>query len=291
MKIIDLEQGSSAWHEFRGMHIGASDAACIMGCGFKSALKLWQEKLGLIEPEPMNAAMRRGVAMEEEARQWACKELGIEFIPTVIKSDEHPWRAASLDGLSACKTKALEIKCPKEGGKAHKEALKGLVVNYYIPQLQHQYMASDGFITHLWYAVYLGNNDGIIIKVEKDDDYCTTLHEKELQFKTCLDNLVAPTGSKKERDDEEWQKLATEAASYKSQELSAKSGLSNVRQRAVELSGGESCTGFGLTMQLVRGNGSYDWDAINMAAGCDVRSLMDMHKLEGKPSWRMNIKK
>ena len=61
MKILQLEQGSQPWLSYRQKHIMATDAAIVLGLNnFKDMHQLWQEKMGFIEPEPANEAMKRG---------------------------------------------------------------------------------------------------------------------------------------------------------------------------------------------------------------------------------------
>ena len=67
--IIDLEQGTPAWLEWRSQGIGASDAPTIMGENpWKRAADLLDEKCGKLKSNS-NAAMVRGSALEPEARR------------------------------------------------------------------------------------------------------------------------------------------------------------------------------------------------------------------------------
>ena len=42
----ELYANRAEWLEARGNSIGGSDIACVMGCGYKTRLQLWQEKTG-----------------------------------------------------------------------------------------------------------------------------------------------------------------------------------------------------------------------------------------------------
>jgi putative phage-type endonuclease len=141
MTIIQLEQGSKEWLEYRQGKIMATDISIIIGSNhFKTARELWEEKLGLKEPTPLNEAMKRGQTLEQEARQLANFKIGFEFEPCVFESDKYSWMAASLDGLTNSMMFILEIKCPKE--RTHVESIEGTIPSYYLDQMQHQLLCT-----------------------------------------------------------------------------------------------------------------------------------------------------
>src|SRR4051812_15953986 len=103
MQRLLLEQGSQSWLDYRDDHIMATDAGIIMGSNhFKDPFRLWEEKVGFKERDPENAAMRRGRELEDEARLVFNSITKLGMVPCVCESNERPWQAASLDGISAC---------------------------------------------------------------------------------------------------------------------------------------------------------------------------------------------
>ena len=61
MSIIPLEQGSAKWLEYRKSKVMATDSPILLGSNpWRTPIELWEEKLGLREPQPLNDAMRRG---------------------------------------------------------------------------------------------------------------------------------------------------------------------------------------------------------------------------------------
>jgi putative phage-type endonuclease len=139
--IIDLEQNSEPWHRFRQTHIGASDAAIIMGKSkWKDEYTLYLEKCGFQTPPPMNQYMQRCHDLEQAARDVANHVLKQDFVPMVLESAEFPFLSCSLDGFNAQRDVILEIKC--NGGINHRSALEGVIPIYYVIQMQHQLMIS-----------------------------------------------------------------------------------------------------------------------------------------------------
>ena len=68
--VVELEQGSREWLEWRHKGIGASDAPAIMSENpWKSATELLREKCGPARDLGLNAAMARGTQLEPEARR------------------------------------------------------------------------------------------------------------------------------------------------------------------------------------------------------------------------------
>ncbi len=192
MPKIPLEQGTQEWLAYRQCHIMATASSCIMGTNpFMSELQLWEEMLGLRTPPVLNAAMERGIRLEPEARQLACKLIGIDFEPCVYESDKYSWQGASLDGLSACKKYILEIKCP--GIKTHEMALNDVIRDYYITQMQHQ-MAVIPDAENVFYFSYFPEHveKYKIIEVMPDYEYIKTMIERQKQFWLKLCTLQPP---------------------------------------------------------------------------------------------------
>lgn len=142
MPIINLEQGTSSWLDYRKSKIMATDASVLMDTNpWKNPLDLWEEKLGIKSSQILNEAVERGHQLEPEARQLAIDVIGMEFKPVVYESDKYSFMAASLDGISQFGEHLLEIKCPFKEDK-HIDAIEGLVPLYYIDQIQHQLLVT-----------------------------------------------------------------------------------------------------------------------------------------------------
>ena len=110
--VVPLEQGTSAWLDWRDQGIGASDAPAIMGENpWKSAARLMREKLGEVKKFSGNAAMRRGNELEPLARRRYERLSGVSVDPACLQSTRHTWQRASVDGLAVDGSVVVEIKC------------------------------------------------------------------------------------------------------------------------------------------------------------------------------------
>ncbi len=100
--IVNLQQGTAEWLEWRSNGIGASDAPTIMGDNpWKSAARLLSEKLGAADKFAGNAAMTRGTALEPEAKR-QYEAISKVFVASIcLQSNTHQWLRASLDDLAA----------------------------------------------------------------------------------------------------------------------------------------------------------------------------------------------
>ena len=164
MKIIEVEQGSQDWLDWRKSVITATDCSCIMGSNpWTSEYKCWQRKLGLIEEVKSNEAMERGKRLEPIARDHFMKEFGIEMKPVVVESTEFDFLGASLDGISLLGRSILEIKCG--GNKLHDMAKNGKLPEYYMHQMQHQLLVTG--VEKCFYYSFDGK-EGICIEVFPD---------------------------------------------------------------------------------------------------------------------------
>ncbi|XJC77655.1 YqaJ viral recombinase family protein [Delftia tsuruhatensis] len=101
MQIVNLTQGSAAWHQHRAQHWNASDAPAMMGCSsYKTRSELVRELATGIAPEADAATERRfadGHRFEALARPLAEEIIGEELSPCVGTEGK---LSASFDGLT-----------------------------------------------------------------------------------------------------------------------------------------------------------------------------------------------
>jgi putative phage-type endonuclease len=177
--VIAFEQGTQAWHEWRHLGIGASDAAVIIGENrFRSATELLQEKRGPARDRGRNALMATGTKLEPEARRRYVARTGRPVQPACLQSTRYDWLRASLDGLSVNDEAVVEIKC---GQSVYRHAAQfKCVPDYYVGQLQH-ILAVTGF-SSLDFWCYWPDCPEVLIQVARDDEYISRLLEAELSF-------------------------------------------------------------------------------------------------------------
>lgn len=191
----ELEQGSTEWLAMRQRYIGASDSPILMGVNkfklpdgrYKTPYLLWKEKLGLEKFNFSTSATNYGKMMEDPAREEYIRLTGINMRPAVVFHPEIKYLMSSLDGISDDGDLALEIKnCCQED---HDVARRGEVPLHYYPQVQHQLVCTGHDIMH-YFSMHKG--EGILVIVQRDDDYIKKMLKKQAEFWDCVQNLKEP---------------------------------------------------------------------------------------------------
>jgi putative phage-type endonuclease len=180
--VLDLEQGTEEWLDWRHSGIGASEASTVMGDNrFQSSSELLYQKRNKINTEP-NEKMRLGTSLEQDARDLYIEETGMPVEPLCLQSKEHSWLIASMDGITDDYGHIVEIKC---GKSAYWQANKGKVPSYYYGQLQHQLMITG--LDSVDYWCYWPGYKGILQTVTRDKPYTRRLLRAEMEFMEQLD--------------------------------------------------------------------------------------------------------
>lgn len=135
--MINIQQGTKEWHEFRSNGIGSSEIAAIMGKSpFKKPIDVYNEKMGLTTPF-ISQAMKRGSFYEPEARKAFEGDSHISFAPVCWIHPDCSYIRASLDGYNLSTNAILEIKVPTE---ENFESLCKKIPTHYMIQIQWQMM-------------------------------------------------------------------------------------------------------------------------------------------------------
>ena len=176
--IVNLQQNTPAWLEWRNQGIGASDAPAIMGENpWKSVDYLLREKCTGKVYDP-NAVMARGAGLEPEARKCYERKFGIRIAAACLQSTRYEWLRASVDGLAADGSTVVEIKCGESVYR--KSAATREVPDYYFGQLQHILAVTGLHEIDFW--CYLPSRPEVHIAVARDDGYIKRLLEAEHAF-------------------------------------------------------------------------------------------------------------
>lgn len=177
--VIQLQQGTTEWHEWRSNGIGASDAPAIMAENpWKNANLLMSEKLGTAKKFAGNAATARGTALEPEARKRYEIVRNVRVEPACLQSVRYEWQRASVDGLELNGSAVVEIKCGE--GVYKKTAATRQVPLYYVGQLQH-ILAVTG-LPCIDFFCYLPLYPEVHLLVKRDDNYIARLISAEESF-------------------------------------------------------------------------------------------------------------
>ena len=170
-ELVSMDQGSTSWHAWRNEGIGASEAKHLISWSNSEISNyLIKQKTMPRKPFRGNALTRQGNALEPIARRAYEARVGATFSPACIVHREQPWLRASLDGLSFCQTRAVEIKC---GAATMERAIAGEISSDYRLQLQYV-MAITGFET-VDYWCYRPDLEPVIMTVARDDKTIATL--------------------------------------------------------------------------------------------------------------------
>ena len=187
MKLVDIEQGSPEWLEFRRSKVGSSDAAVIMGLSpWKTPYQLWKQKIEGTT-DAVNPAMREGLRLEPIARDMFTEETGISVTPKVGISEENPWQISSFDGITEDGKIVWEVKCGSL--ELYEQALRGEIPPYYFCQLQHHLCVAkaDKAIYSCFYREEIKNLD-----VWPDINYIEKMLHKQKKFSELLMNGEPP---------------------------------------------------------------------------------------------------
>lgn len=143
------------WLDERESTIGGSDAGVILGvCPWKTNEQLWEEKVGLREPDDLsdNPLVDYGTKAEEYLRNLFLldyPQYTMVYAPNnIYTNDKFPFAHASLDGfLVDEETKrggVLEIKTATISSKAQKEKWQGNhIPQNYFAQILHYLMVTE----------------------------------------------------------------------------------------------------------------------------------------------------
>lgn len=294
MRLIDIEQGTPEWHEWRAGGIGASEAPVIMGeSPYQTPAGLWAIKVGLVEPEDLsrNPHVRRGNEFEEEALEAFIDEYGIIVMPTCGQHDLYPFVRSSFDGLGT--DEVTEVKCPAPTHEWWSEieqlieeldgvdVLKAINLYHYFGQVQHQLMTADLEQGNLW--VYnTETKKGYRIILPADKAYQTELQEKEIQFWNWVEQREQPPldpdrdeyrphdsleGEELEaylEAEHNWLKLEAERAELDKQLKAVKAKQGKEADTLVELIGNhmKAVTEEGVNITRFAKRGTVDWEAV-----------------------------
>lgn len=183
---------SAAWLENRRRGIGGSDANIILGGDKMKIHALWEEKLGLREPENLDWVLQVqiGSATEELNRLFFEHDTGraVTHRNADTKS-RYPWIRCELDGVT---TTAQGLPAIIEFKNVSAFAKPDEIVARYMPQVAHNAYCHGvewGIL-----SVIFGNHKRETIEMQIDEGYTMALLSAEEAFWRCVETKVAPGG-------------------------------------------------------------------------------------------------
>jgi len=271
-----LQQNTEEWLEFRKSKIGSSDAPIIMGKSpWKTPYDLWEEKLGMRESFWESKAMRRGKDLEPVALKSFQEKTGCVMWPDVKTHPEHHFIIASLDGITMNGKAAVEIKCP--GEKTHQMALDGEIPEHYQIQMQHQLAVTD--LAKMYYFSFDGE-DGVILELQRDEEFIKEMIGKEAAFYTCMKDLVPPVQT---REDPLWCASAEQWRAIQRKKMVLEQEEKICKQTLIQLAGNSDARGCGLRLTKYLRKGAVQYNKIPELTGVDL----DAYRKESRELWRL----
>lgn len=259
-KIIDIEQRSPEWHEYRKTHIMATDSAKILGLDpWADVVNCYDAKIEDIRT-PVTRAMQRGIDKEDDARIFLSIYHNVHLKPIVIESIEKPFLAGSLDAVTDDYKQAFEIKCP--GESTMRKAMKGIYSESYKIQCQKQmYLLDiDEMILFFYYNRLI--NHQIVIK--RDNALIKKIIKADTDFYN--DHLIpqippSPTMMLSQIEDENANILAAEWIALCEKEAEIAKEKKEIEAKLKELSDNKPSffSQAGLRHTLIERKGLVDW--------------------------------
>lgn len=198
------------WLEERKKGLGASDAGAYMGVNpWKTNVQLWEEKTGLVQPDPVGGpAVEYGNAAEPALRTlWTLDHLDytVEFTPfKIIRNPDNPYISATPDGelleRRTGKRGGLEIKTTEIRSSALWAQWNGRIPNHYFAQVLHQMLATGWEFVILSAQIKYYTEDMEMRKQVRDyrvdrgdvEGELRYLEEEATKFWTCVQKKLKP---------------------------------------------------------------------------------------------------
>ena len=283
MKLVNLDQGSKEWLDWRRGFLTASDAAAVMSCSpWETPYKCWQRKLGLIEEKKSNNAMEEGKRLEPIARSKFNQETGFDMVPVVVESSEITFLGASLDGM--CGNAILEIKCG--GSNLHDMARKGIIPDYYLCQMQHQLIVTRAEKC-FYYSYY--KDEGIMLEVLPDPEFEAKYLSKAKDFWkriACFEPpSLEPSDYKDMNDSLPWKEYVSMYEEVDAKIKSLEDKKDYIRKELIKLCEDQSSQGSGLKIMKIITKGRIVYDEIPEIQSVDL----EKYRKASVTSWKFMV--
>ncbi len=306
MKVIDLQQRTPKWHQWRNSGVSASEAIVVLGqCPYKTPYRLYTEKKGLTLPDNQDANpfVQRGIRLEMAARQSFEKRHDTLLLPVCAESEEFPFLRASFDGLDDDGI-PTELKVPMEVNfrEAQQLGVDSKVYKRYYYQVQQQILVADTDRGYL--SFYLdGKEPPLDFLIERDEQVVDGLVFKAREFFECLEknqppvtdldrDIYIPDGL----DSDKWNRLAVDyrrlaemIEDYKAKIAPLLEEQSSIEKALMELMGDfAQAESAGLRVSRYLQQGSVDYKAALISASPFVDPAF-LETFRKKPSERSRI--
>ncbi|WP_415889155.1 lambda-exonuclease family protein [Providencia huaxiensis] len=195
MVVVDCEQGTPEWLEWRKSGVTATCSPILMGSesALKTPYQLYLQYVGLLAPEDLSAIkqVRAGNLNEPLARAWAERKYGQISLPLCVSHRDYPYMIASLDGQFD-DGYLLEIK--NLSAQKHLDILKlknnSPDFKYYYWQVQHQLFVTGAPGAYLLF--WSAKDEPVVFKLLPNPKAHDELLRRGTDFWNGVQNKVAP---------------------------------------------------------------------------------------------------
>lgn len=261
-----------AWLEWRQEGLGASDAPVLLGISpYTTLYQLWEEKV-FGKKETSNYAMERGKKIEPLALRFFREDQAIDLEEQVLAThSEHWWMRATLDGYNKENGIVVEAKsCINLPEKPRED---------HIAQVQWQMEVME---VDFAYLVYHNEQDGIIFRLDKDNEMVALLIEKGKKFMEMVENLQEPPLSDRDYVNmegvEEWKILAYRYGHLKQRMKELQEVETFLKTQFILHADGKRAQGYGVKLNHVTRKGSVDYNTIPAVAQMNEEELNKYRK-------------
>lgn len=267
-----MSSNPQEWHDWRRQGVGSSDAPILMRVAPKdwgTPFELWEEKyLGKTQDKD-NYAMKYGRDNEERARCEFERVMGVMVAPKPVIHASMPWIRANLDGIDMDDKIMVEIKCP--GMKDHSIAVSKNIPEKYYPQCQHQLLATG--LNGMYYFSFYGN-EGVVVEVERDQEYIDKLFEKEAKFWDHVLKGVPPELTEDDyicmENNKNWKILSTELRWIREEKMSLEEREEECLEALKNLCQRRNAKGNHLKLKKQICDGAIDYSKVPELQGIDL---------------------
>ncbi|GFZ75504.1 hypothetical protein HPP_4620 [Hydrangea phyllody phytoplasma] len=174
MKIKNLNQRTSEWHNHRKKYINASEIGSITrNDKFRSLEQLVHDKI-FGAPFTSNKYTEHGIKTEPIARIFFEKITNLNFPDAIFTDDTLDMFSASLDGYNQQTNTLLEIKCPFIENNKISATWNPFFSNKQVPsnywaQVQCQLFCSQARFAY--FLVYFNDTNYHVVKIYKDKNF------------------------------------------------------------------------------------------------------------------------
>jgi len=285
MQTVNLIQGSEEWLSYRTKKGGASEVSYLFGCNpFCSANDQKKYLIGLklgFNTIFMNDAMRAGNDNESEIMKVIEDEFDIVTQPLIGYKNNV---SASFDGITLDNDVVVEVKHSTKTYEYVKE--NGNPPEHYYLQVQQQlHISGAGYA--IFASMHTDTRDVLHCIVKRDKDVISDIVSKwDIFFELMNSKEWIEEDFNEERDDLDWLHATENYKDALSMEREAKEAKEKAKKALIELTGGVSTKGNGVSVYNSKGRETINYKAIIKDNGIEIA---DKYKKQGKSSWGVRV--